>query len=83
MAGKGRGTVELHKLEQLLGNIRLLSPTGEYVTLTDLLLAQHKQMLTVGESFQFGDFRFDVLGLANRHIDLVRVARVLPEQTQD
>lgn len=75
-----KGTADLHLLEQSLGDITLVSPDGEYVTLVGLLLAQHEQMPTVGESLVFGDFRFEVLELSDRRIELVRVARVLSEQ---
>lgn len=78
-----KGTADLHQLEQSLGDITLVSPDGEYVTLAGLLLAQHEQMPTVGESIMFGDLRFEVLQLSDRRIELVRIARVLSEQTQE
>ncbi|HET8807199.1 MAG TPA: TerC family protein, partial [Methylophaga sp.] len=39
-----KGTADLHKLEQALGNISLVSPSDDYATLAGLLLAQHEAM---------------------------------------
>ena len=78
-----KGTADLHQLEQSLGAITLVSLDGEYVTLAGLLLALHEQMPTVGEALMFGDFRLELLELSDRRIELVRVARVLSEQTQE
>ena len=53
------------------------------MTLAGLLLAQHERMPTVGESYQFGDFRFDVLEISNRRVELVRISRALSEPEQE
>lgn len=78
-----KGTADLHQLEQSLGDVSLVSPDDEYVTLAGLLLAQHERMPTVGESFQFGDFRFDVLEISNRRVERVRISRALSEPEQE
>jgi len=80
---RAKGTADLHQLEQSLGDVSLVSPDDEYVTLAGLLLAQHERMPTVGESFQFGDFRFDVLEISNRRVELVRISRTLSEPEQE
>lgn len=78
-----KGTADRHQLEQSLGDVSLVSPDDEYVILAGLLLAQHERMPTVGESSQFGDFRFDVLEISNRRVELVRICRVVNEPEQD
>ncbi|PKO33712.1 MAG: hypothetical protein CVU34_12250 [Betaproteobacteria bacterium HGW-Betaproteobacteria-7] len=78
-----KGTADLHQLEQSLGEVELVSPDDEYLTLAGLLLAQHEGMPAVGESFQFGDFRFEVLEIANRRIERVRISRMTDEQVQE
>lgn len=75
-----KGTANLHQLEQLLGDITLIDPEDEYVTLAGLLLAQHETMPTIGDSFQLGDYLFDVKEMSDRRIELVRVYRVMAEQ---
>lgn len=77
-----KGTVDLHQLEQLLGDVTLVSSDDEYVTLAGLLLAQHEQMPTVGDAFRFGDFRFEVLEISDRRIELVRISRSCCVQEQ-
>lgn len=74
-----KGTADLHQLEQSLGDVSLVSPDDEYLTLAGLLLAQHERMPTVGEFFQFGDFRFEVVEIANRRVERVRITRVTDE----
>lgn len=77
------GAADLHQLEQALGGeVSLVSPDDEYVTLAGLLLAQHEQIPTVGESFRFGNFRFEVMEISDRRIELVRISRALCEQEQ-
>ncbi|MDP1927185.1 MAG: TerC family protein [Thiobacillus sp.] len=78
-----KGTADLHQLEQSLGDASLVSLDDEYVTLAGLLLAQHERMPIVGESFQFGDFRFDVLEISSRRVELVRISRALSEPEQE
>ena len=41
----------------------------------EIVLAQHERMPTVGESFRFGEFRFDVLEISNRRVELVRISQ--------
>ena len=53
------------------------------MTLAGPLLAQHEQMPTIGESFRFGAFRFDVLEISDRRIELVRVSKSLGEPEQE
>ena len=77
-----KGTTDLHQLEQSLGDISLVSSDDVYVTLAGLLLAQHEQMPTVDESFQFDDFCFEVKEISDRRIELVRVTRVVSQSAQ-
>lgn len=71
-----KGTADLHQLEQSLGEVSLVSPDDEYVTLAGLLLAQHGRLPAVGDAVQLGDFRFDVLEISNRRVELVRITRI-------
>jgi CBS domain containing-hemolysin-like protein len=75
-----KGLADLHQLEQSLGDVSLVRPDEEYLTLAGLLLAQNERMPAVGESFRFGDFRFEVLEISNRRVGLVRISRVTEEQ---
>lgn len=77
-----KGTADLHHLEQSLGDVSLVSPDDEYLTLAGLLLVQHEAMPAVGDSFQFGDFRFEVLEVSNRRVERVRIYRTLNESAQ-
>lgn len=70
-----KGTTDLHLLEQALGEVSLANPDEDYTTIAGLLLAQRETMPTVGESFQFGEFRFEVTALSDRRIELIRVTR--------
>lgn len=74
-----KGTADLHQLEQSLGEVELVGADDDYVTLAGLLLAQHEQMPAVGDVFPFGDFRFEVVQISDRRIELVRVSRLPPE----
>jgi CBS domain containing-hemolysin-like protein len=78
-----KGTADLHLLEQSLGDISLVSQDDEYVTLAGLLLAQQDRIPAVGESFQFGEFRFDIVQTSDRRIELVRISRALDEPEQE
>ena len=78
-----KGTADLHLLEQSLGDVSLVSAEDEYATLAGLLLAQQDRIPTIGESFQFGDFRFDIVQTSDRRIELVRISRALNEREQE
>ena len=69
------------ELEQSLGNISL-ARSDDYVTMSGLLLDQQEKIPAVGESLQFGDFRFEVKAVSDWRVELVRVTRVLPDLTQ-
>lgn len=79
---RAKGTADLHQLEQSLGDVSLVSPIDEYVTLAGLLLHQNERIPAVGESFQFGDFRFEVLETSSRRVELVRICRMQTEPEQ-
>jgi len=70
-----KGSADLHQLEQALGEVGFVSEDDEYATLAGLLLAQHEDLPTVGESFEIEGFRFEVREMSNRRIELVRVTR--------
>lgn len=70
-----RGSADLHQLEQVLGDVTLVSPDDEYATLAGLLLAQHEELPEVGETFVIGAHRFEVREMSDRRIELVRIAR--------
>jgi CBS domain containing-hemolysin-like protein len=76
-----KGTADLHLLAQSLGNIAF-GNTDDYVTMSGLLLAQYEKIPAVGESLQFGDFRFEVMAISDRRVELVRVTRALFELAQ-
>jgi CBS domain containing-hemolysin-like protein len=76
-----KGTADLHLLEQSLGNISLAS-SDDYVTMSGLLLDQQEKIPAVGESLQFGDFRFEIKAVSDWRVELVRITRILPESTQ-
>jgi CBS domain containing-hemolysin-like protein len=76
-----KGTADLHLLEQSLGNISL-ARSDDYVTMSGLLLDQQEKIPAVGESLQFGDFRFEIKAVSDWRVELVRVTRDLPELTQ-
>ncbi len=76
-----KGTADLHLLAQSLGNIAF-GNTDDYVTMSGLLLAQYGKIPTVGETLQFGDFRFEVMAISERRVELVRVTRALFELAQ-
>lgn len=78
-----KGTADLHQLEQSLGEVELVGTDDDYITLAGLLLAQHEQMPAVGETFQFGDFRFEVLQISDRRIELIRISRTPSEFVAD
>ena len=76
-----KGKADLHQLEQMLNDISLVSADDDYVTLAGLLLAQREQMPAIGEFFLFGEFRFEVLEISDRRIELVRITRIDWEKT--
>ncbi len=76
-----KGSTDLHVLEQSLGGISLVNADDDYATIAGLLLAQQEEMPKVGESFQFGEFRFEVTAISDRRIELIRVTRVLSNST--
>jgi len=70
-----RGSADLHQLEQVLGDVTLVSSDDEYATIAGLLLAQHEELPKVGEAFVIGPYRFEVREMSDRRIELVRVTR--------
>jgi CBS domain containing-hemolysin-like protein len=78
-----KGTADLHLLEQSLGDVSLVSAEDEYATLGGLLLAQQDRIPDIGESFQFGEFRFEIVQTSDRRIELVRISRALDEREQE
>lgn len=68
-----KGWANLHQLEQSLGSVTLVQPEEDIITLTGLLLAQSDDMPAVGDTFQFGDFSFEVLEVSERRVELVRI----------
>jgi len=70
-----RGSADLHQLEQVLGDVTLVSSDDEYATLAGLLLAQHEELPKVGETFVIGAYRFEVREMSDRRIELVRITR--------
>jgi CBS domain containing-hemolysin-like protein len=47
------------------------------------LLAQQDRIPDIGESFQFGEFRFEIVQTSDRRIELVRISRAFDEREQE
>ncbi len=72
------GTVTVRELNREFGwNL----PEGDYSTLAGLVLFQSQRLPEVGQSFNFFDFRFDVVRRQRHQITLVRVTP--PDVKQD
>ena len=72
------GTVTVRELNREFGwNL----PEGDYSTLAGLVLFQSQRLPEVGQSFNFFDFRFDVVRRQRHQITLVRV--MPPDVKQD
>jgi len=74
-----KGWANLHQIEQSLGDVSLVRAEEDTITLTGLLLAQRDDMPAVGDTFQFGDFCFEVMEISDRRVELVRI-KPLPQE---
>jgi Mg2+/Co2+ transporter CorB len=64
------GTVTVRELNR---QFNWMLPEGDYSTLAGLLLYQAQRLPEVGQSFNFFDFRFDVVKRQRHQITLVRI----------
>ena len=76
-----KGGTDLHSLEQALACDDLVSPTADYATLAGLLLAHYGQMPVAGDSIELNHLRFDIVEVSEYRIELVRVTRVVLDET--
>ncbi|MEC5207520.1 CBS domain containing-hemolysin-like protein [Vogesella perlucida] len=68
-----KGGADLRMLEQALGGVELVSPAEDYASLAGLLLGYIGHMPTIGEHIDLETYRFEVLEVTDRKIDLVYI----------
>jgi len=68
-----KGGTDLHMLEQALGDIELVSPVEDYASLAGLLLGHIGHMPVIGDYIDLETYRFEVLEVTDRKIDLVYI----------
>lgn len=74
-----KGSTTLNELERSLGSIGFIQPDDEYATLAGLLLSEYGQIPHQGTVIEVAPFRFEVLKMDRRRIDLVRITRLPPK----
>ena len=70
------GATDLYSVEQTLETDGLVDEEQEYTTLNGFLLERFGSVPQVGQSFEYGGFRFEVLEMTGRRILTVRITRL-------
>lgn len=79
-----KGSASLHQLERALGSIDFIQPGEKYATLAGLLLAEYGQIPQEGTVIDIAPYRFEVVEMDKRRIELVRISMlpvVQPDQS--
>ena len=78
------GATDLYSVEQTLETDGLVDEEQEYSTLNGFLLERFGSVPQVGQSFEYGGFRFEVLKMTGRRILTVRITRLAkPHPVED
>ena len=72
------GMMAMDELEMLLDLDELPEDAGEYDTISGLFMAQMARVPTVGDKFEWQDFRFEVMDMDGHRVDKVLIMPMKP-----